>query len=265
MTTALGIFLWVVFPYICLTLLVAGTVWRWKTDQFGWTSRSSQVHEKKLLRWGSPLFHFGILAVAGGHFMGLLIPKSWTALLGMSEEGYHLMATVLGGLAGAATVLGLALLIYRRLTVGGVRQATTGNDLFMYVLLSLPILLGMTATIMHQVFGSGHGYDYRETIGPWLRGVLTLRPDASLMAEVPLAFQLHVVAGFLLFAVWPFTRLVHFFSAPIAYPTRPYIVYRTREASEPMRDLNRGWDPVPGSTPVGPTANLGSRTAEPRR
>lgn len=262
--TALGIFLWVIFPYVCLTLLVAGTVWRWRTDQFGWTSRSSQVHERNLLRWGSPLFHFGILAVAGGHVMGLLIPKNFTEMVGMSQEFYHLMATTAGGLAGAATVLGLALLLYRRFTVGGVRQATTGNDKLMYVLLSLPIVLGMVAVVLHQVLGGTHGYDYRETIGPWLRGLLTFRPDASLMADVPIWFQLHVVSAFLLFAVWPFTRLVHFFSAPIVYPTRPYIVYRTRAANEPIRELNRGWEPVTGSTPVEPTANRDSRATEPR-
>lgn len=258
--TALGIFLWVIFPYVCLTLLVAGTVWRWKTDQFGWTSRSSQVHEKKLLRLASPLFHFGILAVAGGHVMGLLIPKNITEAVGISQGFYHMMATVAGGLAGAATVLGLALLLYRRFTVGGVRQATTPNDKFMYLLLSLPIVLGMTATVLHQVFGSGHGYDYRETISPWLRGLLTFQPDPSLMNGVPLAFQLHIVAAFLLFAVWPFTRLVHFFSVPIAYPTRPYIVYRTRDANEPIRDVKRGWETLPGSTPVEPVANPGTQS-----
>ena len=118
----------------------------------------------------------------------------------------------------------------------------------------------MTATVLHQVLGGEHGYDYRESISPWLRGVLTFRPDASLMADVPLAFQLHVIAAFLLFAVWPFTRLVHFFSAPVAYPTRPYIVYRRRDAAEPVRRPNRGWEPVPGSTPVEPVASRGRQT-----
>ncbi len=255
MTTALGVFLWAILPYVCLTLLVAGTIWRWRTDQFGWTSRTSTLHEHKLLRWGSPLFHFGILAVAGGHVLGLLIPKSWTEAVGMAQEAYHLMATLAGGAAGLATVIGLALLLYRRFSVKGVRYATTRNDRFMYVLLALPIILGMIAVLLHQILGGPHGYDYRETISPWLRGVLTFRPDPSLMAGVPVWFQLHVVSAFLLFAVWPFTRLVHFFSAPVAYPTRPYIVYRSRDANAPLRKVKRGWEPVPGSTPSEPTAN----------
>jgi nitrate reductase gamma subunit len=259
--TALGIFWWVIFPYVCLTLLVAGTIWRWRTDQFGWTSRTSTLHEHKLLRWGSPLFHFGILFVAAGHVMGLLIPKSWTEAVGVPQTFYHLMATVGGVGAGTATVIGLLLLIYRRYTVKGVRHATTRNDVFMYLLLSLPIALGMTATILHQVMGGEHGYDYRESISPWLRGILTFRPDAALMAEVPLAFQLHVIAAFLLFAVWPFTRLVHFFSAPVAYPTRPYIVYRRRDADEPVQRPKRGWEPIPGSTPAEPAASRGRQTA----
>ena len=108
--TALGIFWWVIFPYVCLTLLVAGSVWRWRTDQFGWTSRTSTLHEHKLLRWGSPLFHYGILFVAAGHVLGLLIPKSWTEAVGMPQTFYHLMATVAGVSAGTATVIGLLLL-----------------------------------------------------------------------------------------------------------------------------------------------------------
>ncbi len=241
---ALGMLLWVILPYICLTMLVVGMVWRWRADKFGWTTRSSQLHDRKLLRLGSPLFHFGILAVGAGHVMGLLIPKTWTEAVGMPQTFYHLMATVGGGLAGTAAVIGLVLLIYRRRTVGGVFQATTWNDKIMYILLAVPIVLGMIAVIMHQVLGGEHGYDYRETISPWLRGLLTFRPDPSLMADVPLSFQLHVIAAFLLFAVWPYTRLVHAFSAPVGYPTRPYVVYRSREANAPIRRPNRGWEPL---------------------
>lgn len=248
--TTLNILLWIVVPYICLTLLVAGTVWRWRVDQFGWTTRSSNLHERKILRLGSPLFHFGILFVGLGHVMGLLIPKTWTEAVGMPQTLYHLTATVGGGLAGAATVIGLILLLYRRFTVGGVLQATTRNDRIMYLVLSIPIILGMIAVIGYQIFGGPHGYDYRETISPWLRGVLTLRPDAALMAAVPIWFQLHVLSAFLLAAVWPFTRLVHAFTPPIGYPTRPYLVYRSRRPGDAVRAPRRGWEPVLGRGPV---------------
>ncbi len=249
---ALQTFLWVILPYICLTMLIVGTVWRWRVDRFGWTTRSSELHESRMLRIGSPLFHFGILAVGVGHVMGLLIPKSWTEAAGLGQTVYHLIATLGGMLAGTAATIGLILLIYRRRTVGGVFQATTRNDKFMYVLLALPIVLGMIAVILHQVLAGEHGYDYRETISPWLRGLLTFRPDTSLMAGVPIWFQLHVIAAFLLFAVWPYTRLIHFFSAPVAYPTRPYIVYRSREEGTPVRRPNRGWEPLVGPVSLEP-------------
>lgn len=242
---ALGVLLWVILPYVCLTLLVAGVIWRWRVDKFGWTTRSSEVHERPLLRLGSPMFHFGLLAVAGGHFMGLLIPKTWTEAVGIPQHIYHFTAMFGGGLAGLVTTIGLVLLLYRRFTVGGVFQATTTNDKVMYVLLSLPIVLGMIAVILNQFLGGAHGYDYRETISPWLRGLLTLQPDPGLMADVPLSFQLHVLAGFLLFAILPFTRLVHSLTPPVGYPTRPYVVYRSRQANAAIRQPKRGWEPLP--------------------
>lgn len=244
--SALDLMLWIVFPYVSLTMLVVGTIWRWRHDKFGWSTRSSELHESTMLRLGSPLFHFGILAVAAGHVMGLVIPKTWTEGAGIGQEAYHLLATIGGGLAGLATVLGLALLIYRRRTVGGVFQATTVNDKVMYILLGLPIVLGMVATVLYQVFGGAHGYDYRETISPWLRSLFMLQPRGELMLDVPIWFQLHVVAAFLLFAVWPYTRLVHAFSVPLGYTTRPYIVYRSREADVAIRRPDRGWEPVVG-------------------
>lgn len=235
-------FLWSGFPYLALALLVVGLVWRYRYDKFGWTSRSSQIFESKLLRLSSPLFHVGILFVGVGHVMGLLVPKSWTEAAGVSQHAYHLLATVGGMTAGVMTVLGLLGLLYRRLVTKSVRLATSRNDVVMYALLCLPIALGFIATLQNQVLAGG--YDYRETISPWLRSVLSFQPDAALMAGVPASFKLHVIAGFLLFAIWPFTRLVHVVSAPVAYPTRPYVVYRSREDGVRGAQTPRGWEPV---------------------
>ena len=89
-------FLWVIVPYLCLTTFVVGHFWRYRYDKFGWTTRSSQLYENKLLRIGSPLFHFGMLGVVGGHIIGLLVPQSWTDAVGISHEAYHVVA-VTGG------------------------------------------------------------------------------------------------------------------------------------------------------------------------
>ena len=237
-------FLWVIFPYICLAVFVVGHIWRYRYDKFGWTTRSSQLYESRLLRIGSPLFHFGILGVFLGHVMGLGVPKSWTNAVGISDEVYHLLAVTGGMIAGIAAVVGLVILIYRRRTVGPVFSATTPMDKVMYAVLGLVILLGFWTTITVTIMEiSGH-YDYREGVSVWFRGIFRFDLHPDLMADAPLGFQTHGMAAMLLFALWPFTRLVHVFSAPLGYLTRPYIVYRSRDEQLGSRRPRRGWDRV---------------------
>jgi nitrate reductase gamma subunit len=234
--------LWVIVPYVSMALFVGGLIWRYRYDKFGWTTRSSQLYESAVLRWGSPLFHFGVLLVLVGHFVGLLVPKSWTEAVGVTERDYHLSAVYLGTVAGLCTLIGMAILIARRRLIGPVFSATTRNDKGMYLVLAAVIVLGLLATVRANALGTG--YDYRETVSPWFRSLFYLRPDPGVMAAVPLGFQLHVLAAFGLLAFWPFTRLVHAFSAPVGYLTRPYVVYRSRD-DRPQRGLRtarRGWE-----------------------
>jgi len=233
-------FLWVIFPYICLTTFVVGHVWRYRYDQFGWTTRSSQLYENRLLRIGSPLFHFGILAVFLGHVMGLGVPKAWTEAVGVSEGIYHLMAVSIGAFAGFATVVGMAILIYRRRTTGPVFSATTLMDKVMYLFLATTIVLGLVNTVAANILGH---YDYREGVSVWFRGIFRFDLHPDLMAAAPLSFQLHGLVAMALFALWPFTRLVHAFSAPLGYLTRPYIVYRSRDDVQlGSHSPRRGWE-----------------------
>jgi nitrate reductase gamma subunit len=234
-------FLWVVVPYICLTIFVVGHGWRYRYDKFGWTTRSSQLYEARLLRLGSPLFHFGILVVLLGHVMGLGVPKSWTEAVGISEDAYHVMAVGMGTVAGVCTVVGMAILIYRRRVTGPVFSATTKMDKTMYLVLAIVILLGLANTIIANIFGH---YDYREGVSIWFRGLFRFDLHPDLMAEAPIGFQLHGLAALLLFALWPFTRLVHVFSAPLGYLTRPYIVYRSRDERIGQHQPPRGWERV---------------------
>ncbi|MDD7927759.1 respiratory nitrate reductase subunit gamma [Actinomycetospora chibensis] len=238
--STVDVLLWLVFPYVCLVILVGGLVWRYRYDKFGWTTRSSQLYERRLLRWGSPLFHFGILVVLLGHVMGLLIPESWTTALGISDDAYHVVAVALGTVAGVCTLVGMAILIYRRRTVGPVFSATTKMDKVMYLVLGTVIVLGLANTAIANILGSD--YDYRTGLSVWFRGIFYLQPDPALMAAAPIGFQLHAVAAFALFALWPFTRLVHAFTAPVGYLTRPYIVYRSRDAHMGSRAPRRGWE-----------------------
>ena len=232
-------FLWVVFPYVCLTTFVVGHYWRYRYDKFGWTTRSSQLYENKLLRIGSPMFHFGILGVFFGHVVGLGVPKSWTEAVGVSEGLYHFMAVSLGAAAGAATLLGMAILIYRRRTTGPVFSSTTKMDKVMYAFLAAVIVLGLANTVVANLIGH---YDYREGVSVWFRGIFLFDLHPDLMAEAPPTFQLHGLVAMALFALWPFTRLVHVFSAPLGYLTRPYIVYRSRDDTLGSHTPRRGWD-----------------------
>lgn len=234
--------LWVIIPYVCLTIFVLGHAWRYNYDKFGWTTRSSQLYEKSLLRWGSPLFHFGMIGVFFGHVMGLGIPQSWTDAVGISDEVYHAFAVGGGVLAGAATLAGLAILVYRRRTVGPVFSATTVMDKVMYAVLAVVILLGIWNTIAGGILNLGGHYNYREGVSIWFRGIFRFDLHPDLMGEAPIGFQIHGMAAMLLFALWPFTRLVHVFSAPLGYLTRPYIVYRSRDAHAGARLTQRGWD-----------------------
>jgi nitrate reductase gamma subunit len=240
--TATEILLWDVLPYVTIAVFVVGMVRRYRYDKFGWTTRSSQLYERSLLRIASPLFHLGMLAVVAGHVIGLMIPEDWTHALGISEDMYHVNAIVVGGLAGIATLVGVALLVYRRRTSGPVFAATTKNDKTMYVFLVAAICLGLLAT-MTGAGVLGDGYNYRETVSVWFRSIFLLQPQGELMADTPLAFRVHALSGLALFLVWPFTRLVHAFSAPVGYLFRPYVVYRTRAGSGPgNRDPRPGWD-----------------------
>ena len=233
--------LWLTVPYVAFTSFFLGHLWRYRHDQFGWTTRSSQLYESRLLRLGSPLFHFGLLAVLAGHVLGIVIPSSWTAALGVSDFAYHLVSVSLGALSGLATVAGLAILLYRRITVPGVRKSTTRIDEIMYVLLSAAIVTGMLNTVGSNLIGGG--YNYRATVSPWFRSLFSIAPQPELMAGAPTSFQIHNLVVLTLVGVWPYTRLVHVFSAPLGYLTRPYVVYRSRDVTpRSSRRYARAWE-----------------------
>ena len=240
----MSIFLWVIVPYLCLATFVVGHFWRYRYDKFGWTTRSSQLYENRLLRLGSPLFHFGLLGVVAGHIIGLLVPRSWTETVGVDDHLYHLVAVAGGLAAGLMAFAGMTILIYRRRTVGPVFSATTAMDKVMYAFLGAAIVLGLWNTIAGSIFTVGGDYNYRAGVSVWYRSFLAFAPQPALMADAPIGFQLHALVAFGLFALWPFTRLVHVFSAPLGYLTRPYIVYRSRDDQLGSRPSRRGWEQV---------------------
>ncbi|MGY0209224.1 respiratory nitrate reductase subunit gamma [Bacillus subtilis] len=220
-----GQILWGIMPYIVLTIFIGGHIYRYQHDQFGWTAKSSEMLEKKKLAAGSTLFHWGLLCVVGGHVMGILIPEGVYASLGISEHMYHKMAIGAGLPAGIAACTGLVILTYRRLFDKRIRKTSSPSDILTLLLLLFMMLSGVAATFLNI---DSKGFDYRTTVGPWFREIALFRPDPSLMESVQLWFKFHIVIGYVVFILWPFTRLVHVFSLPLKYLTRSYVVYRKR-------------------------------------
>jgi nitrate reductase gamma subunit len=228
--------LWVVLPYLALATFVLGHVWRWRHDQFGWRTFNPPLVENRLLRLGSALVHLGVVAVIVGHLLGLLVPKGWTAALGVTDPVYRFISVTAGTLAGVTLLAGLVLLVARRILHPAVRRTTTPMDVVMYLVLGAVVVLGIWATVGVIVFGPGD--DYLTTVAVWYRGLFLLRPDAALMAGAPLLFQLHTLAAFALVAVWPFTRLVHAWAVPITVfrpPARPADRRNPAAGSFPVR------------------------------
>lgn len=222
-----AVFWWVVFPYIALTILVVGLLYRFTFGQSKWTAPSTELFEKKWLRIGSPLFHWGIVFAFVGHIMGVVLPIEFYEAIGVTDEMYHVGGIVGGGLAGLAVVAGLVILIIRRLAVPRVKAHAGFGDYFALAAVLLVSVVGVYMTIVYNT--TVVAYEYRTTIGPWFRSLFVFQPKYELMADVPLIFQLHVITAFLLFACIPFTKLVHMFSLPARYPTRAPIQYRSRD------------------------------------
>lgn len=243
-------FLFGVYPYIALTILIVGLILRFRYDKFGWTSRSSQIYESKLLRVGAPLFHFGILLAILGHAMGLLIPAGWTKAVGISEETYHSIAIIGGLLAGFMVVAGFTVLLVRRLANRAVLRSSTTADKFMYVVLAAVIATGIWNTVSTATgWGLPEGFTYRDNVSLWFRSIFTLSPQPEFLGGVPIQFQLHAVLAFTFILLIPFTRLVHMFSVPVGYLIRPYIVYRAKGEPNSARSSN-----APKDTWKSPTA-----------
>ena len=222
---------WIGLPYLALAVFVVGHVWRWRSDRFGWTSRSTQLQERRLLKWGSPLFHYGAFAAIGGHVIGILIPETWTRAIGIPEDAYRWFSAGAGILAAVLVIGGLVVLAGRRLLVPRVRATTSAVDYLALILLLIIILTGIAPTIFVNLFG--HGYDYRTTVALWFRGLFSGSPDVTAMITAPVIYQVHATAAWVIWIVWPFSRLVHAWSYPAWYLWRPYIVYRSRRAAPP--------------------------------
>jgi len=217
------------YPYLCLIVFLVGSLVRFDREQYTWRTGSSQLLRRRQLMWGSNLFHVGILVILAGHFGGLLTPIWVFDMLGVPHGLKQMTAIVAGGIAGIACFIGMTLLVHRRLFDPRIRRTSSFGDIAVLLMLYAQLVLGL-ATIPVSM-GHLDGHEMVKFMN-WAQGILTLRPDAAdFVADVNIVFKLHLMLGMTLLLVFPFTRLVHVWSAPVWYLGRKgYQIVRTRRA-----------------------------------
>ncbi len=226
---ALNEFFFGIYPYIAGTVFLLGSWIRFDREQYLWRSESSQLLRRGSLRWGSNLFHFGIIGLFFGHLIGLLTPLAVFETLGLTPPDKQIIAMTTGGTLGIAILLGLILLIHRRVSEPRLRANTHWSDWVTLVWLLATLLLGLSTIAV-----SARHLDGREMLllMGWAKHIVTLRgvEAAALIAGASIVFKIHIVFGLTVFLIFPFTRLVHVWSgiASLGYLLRPWQLVRSR-------------------------------------
>jgi nitrate reductase gamma subunit len=231
-----NIFLFGIYPYVCLAILFVGSLIRFDREPYTWKSDSSQILRKRQLRLGSNLFHYGVIVVILGHFAGFLAPH-WAVDWALTPVAHQLLAMVIGGIAGLVAIVGLTILLARRLGDARIRLNSRKWDIAVALMLWLQLALGLLTVLFSARHMDGVLF---ETLTSYVKGIVTFNGStAALMTGVPLPYKLHILLGFTIFLVSPFTRMVHIWSGvgSLAYLFRPYQIVRTPKtrAKEPVR------------------------------
>lgn len=230
--SALHAFLFEVYPYICLTVFLVGSLIRFDQNQYSWKSDSSQLLRAGSLRWGSNLFHGGILFLFFGHLVGLFTPHAVYGVF-MSAATKQALAVYAGGAAGLVCFVGLSLLIHRRVFDARIRHTSHPTDIAVLLVLWVQLVLGLV-TLPYSMQHTDGGTML--VLADWAQRIMTLRPvDATALAGLPWPYLVHVVLGMTIFLLFPFSRLVHIWSgfAAAGYLFRPYQVVRSRRLNLP--------------------------------
>lgn len=217
-----------IYPYIAVAVFLLGSLIRFEREQYSWRSGSSQLLRRRQLRIGSNCFHVGILFLMFGHTVGLLTPHEVYGLL-VTAPQKQMLAIISGGAAGALCFIGLTLLLHRRLFDARIRSTSSIADIAILLLLWLQLVLGLATLPLSLEHRDGH---VMMQLSHWAQHIVTLQGDAASYLEgVHWIFKAHILLGVSLFVVFPFSRLVHIWSAPVGYAFRPYQLVRRRSAT----------------------------------
>lgn len=207
--------LFVALPYIAVTLAIVVGIYRYYSDRFSYSSLSSQFLENRSLFWGSVLWHYGIVMILAVHLFAFLFPGAWGALIADRTRLY--IVEVMGLAMALLTIIGMAVLLYRRGAVARVRSVTTGMDWLLLLALLVQVILGFWVAFFYR-----WGSDWFLYIAqPWLMSLVVFQPRIEYVSALPAVVQWHLLWGFVLIALFPFTRLVHAITYPITYLWRP--------------------------------------------
>lgn len=221
--------LFIALPYTAITLAIVVGIYRYYSDRFSYSSFSSQFLENRSLFWGSVLWHYGIVIILSVHLFAFIFPGVWGALTADRMRLY--VIEVLGLAMALLTIIGMALLLYRRATVPRVRSVTSWTDWLLLVALLVQVILGFWVAFFYR-WGSDW---FLHTAQPWLVSLLVFQPKIEYVSALPAVVQWHLLWGFVIIAIFPFTRLVHVVAYPITYLWRPIQVViwnRARSASK---------------------------------
>jgi len=231
-----NILLFGIYPYVCLVVLLIGSLIRFDREPYTWKSDSSEMLRKGQLRLGSNLFHYGVIIVILGHFAGFLAPH-WMVDWAVDPTQHQLLAMVAGGIAGLSAIIGLTILLHRRLFDPRILLNSRKWDIAVAMMLWLQLGLGLLTVPLSARHMDGVLF---ETLTRYVKGIVTFDGGvAALMGGVPLPYRLHILLGFTIFLISPFTRMIHIWSGvgALAYLFRPYQIVRTprTRAKEPVR------------------------------
>ena len=217
-----------IYPYLALAIFLLGSLIRFDREQYTWKSDSSQLLRTSQLRWGSNLFHIGILFLFFGHAAGLLTPHWLYESLGLSTPNKQMLAIISGGIAGLICLAGITLLLLRRLMDERIRATSKPMDIFILLWIFVTLVLGLISILFSLQHKDG---SVMLLLGQWAQHIVTFRAGAAdAMLTVPLIYKIHLMFGMTLFVLFPFSRLVHVWSgfAAVTYLKRSYQIVRRR-------------------------------------
>lgn len=217
-----------VYPYIALVTFALGNWIRFDHEQYTWKSDSSQLLSKQYMRFASNVFHVGMLGIFFGHLFGMLTPHAWVQEMGISDEAHQGIAIFAGAIFGLMVILGGSILWLRRMFNRRVRAVSRWMDINILGWLILTACFGLSTIYWSIGHAENHDFSVMIRLTEYVQSVVTLQANPDLLRGLDTVYKVHMFLGLSVFLFFPFTRLVHIWSAPVGYLFRAYQIVRAK-------------------------------------